>query len=143
MNQPSLPTACLAALWLAGALSGCDGPLDHRVKAAVTQKEVPQGIEMRCRESVSNQCHIVVYTEECTLPQQDANTRVVSCTAKVHRRLSVPAGEAVTVPGLPQGHLVCVKSQPEPEFPSCIFAPPWVRQMQDGAPRHTELVVGE
>lgn len=133
----------VTAFTLAPWLVACGEPLDNRVKAAVTQKQVQQGTELHCRESVSGQCHIFVYTEECSLPQQDANTRSVSCTARVNRRLAVPAGGSTLATDLPQGYIICVSTQAQEGFPNCIFAPPWVRQMQQNEYKRSEVVTGE
>lgn len=133
----------VGAFALVSWLVACEGPLDHRVKVVVTQKQVQQGTEVHCIESVSGQCHVFAYTEECSLPQQDANTRRVSCTARVHRRLAVPVGSSTVAADLPQGYIVCVASEAQEGFPNCIFAPPWVRQMQHNEYKRREVVTGE
>jgi len=117
------------------SVSACDGP----VQAAVTHKDEPDGARFVCKESVSGHCYVFVYTEECARPYQNPDARVVSCTAKVHKRFSLAAGATTTIAGLPSGHVVCVKAQPETGFPSCIFAPPWIRQMERGSETQSEM----
>jgi hypothetical protein len=69
--------------------------------------------EFRCLASSSGQCHIVVFTSDC--PGSGCSTRVVS-------ELSLPAGAARKLTGLPRGFKHCVAHDAKPIAPTCLKA---------------------
>jgi hypothetical protein len=127
----------LASLLVLSACGFVEGP----VEARLTHKDEPGGTRFSCEVSVSGTCNVVVFTQDCTVVGQDAGSRVVTCTAKVHKRLAVKAGESATVAGMPEQHQVCVRAKAEPElqFPGCIFLPSWVRQNEQAKVSHWEV----
>jgi hypothetical protein len=125
------PTPLRSCAFVASLLvvSAC-GWVQSPVEARLTGKHEPGGTRFFCEVSVSGTCNVVVYTQDCSVVGQDAANRVVTCTAKVHKRQAVKVGESVAVAGLPAEHQVCVRAKVEPasQFPSCVFLPSWVQQ---------------
>jgi hypothetical protein len=139
----SLRPYSFSLLALLLVLGACDFGAGGAVEARLTQKQEPGGTRFSCERSASSECNVVVYTQDCAVVGQDAGSRVVTCTAKVHRRFALKAGDSTTVVGLPEQHVVCVraKSEPESQFPSCVFLPSWVRQSEHAKANPSEVVV--